>query len=467
MATGVVHIIGAGPGGPDLITLRGYRALRQANLVIFDKLLPPSFLDDLDVRPDVKRIWLGDGAGRRDQDAINALMLEAAKEGRTVVRLKCGDPFVFGRGAEETDFLTAHGIPWEVVPGLTAAVAASSNAALPLTDRQHSHSFAAATARRAGGGVAESFPRADSLVIFMGVRIVAGVTAELIREGWPANTPCVVVERATMPWERRVTGPLDTISESAKSAEIRSPAVLLVGSVARRAEERPRILYTGLDPAHFRVLGDILHWPALHVVADDAGHLAVPRVFTGLTHREFDWVIFTSRVGVRSFFAALETQGTDARLLGVTQIAAAGAGTAQSLREHGIVADVVPSHSGSDGILDALAKPGQVLLVQGSHAPRKLVEALEQRGARVTRLALHRVEPNPELGRPLPAHDVIYFTSPSGVRSWHDTYGDAAFRREIWCIGNVTLQQVEELGFDGKVVSPHGSVDTTKTTAAV
>jgi uroporphyrinogen III methyltransferase/synthase len=448
-------LVGAGPGSPDLITVRGLRALRVADVVIVDRLLPPTFLDGLGLSA-AAVVWLGSCGPRRPQDAINRLMTDAARAGRTVVRLKCGDPFVFGRGREEIDALIAAGIPCEVVPGLTAAVAAPSNAGLPLTDRRDGRSFAAVSARRAGGGTGETFPRADSLVVFMGVAVLDEVAGRLLADGWPADTPAAIIERATQSWERSVAGTLDQIATRAAERSVRAPALLLVGSVAAKAGSRRTILYTGLDPANFRLLGRVIHWPALRVVADEDGRRALPDALAQLRQGAFGAVIVTSRVGARSFFAELNGAGLDARALAGATVTAAGAGTALALAEAGIRADVVPNDAGSRGILAGLGEVRcGVLVVQGTHAPAGLCDELGRRGADVTRLSLHRVEPNPDLGRPLPEHDVVYFASPSGVRAWHAAYGAVGFGADAWCMGDVTRRQLAGLGFNGKVVNPH------------
>jgi uroporphyrinogen III methyltransferase / synthase len=299
----------------------------------------------------------------------------------------------------------------------------------------------------------------------MTVSALRDTAGQLITDGWPADTPAALVERATMPWERRVAGTLSSIADDAKRAGISAPAVLVAGAAASFAADgnRPTILYTGLDPANFRALGDVIHWPALKVVRDEDGWAAAPPAIERLAAGGFEHVIFTSRVGVRSFFALLEENGLDARALAGTHIATAGTGTDLLLREYGVRADTVPEEVGSAGILSIAPDGGNVLLVQGTHAPTALEHELGRRGCDVARLALHRVTTNPELGRPLPPHDVIYFASPSGVRAMHDTYGAAAFERETWCMGDVTLAQLERLGFDGKVVTPYVSRNETAT----
>ncbi|MHC4591570.1 MAG: uroporphyrinogen-III C-methyltransferase [Planctomycetota bacterium] len=472
MGAGKVYIVGAGPGSADLITVRGLRAARLADVLICDDLLPRSFLADVGVPAEGKEIqWLGSDGRRPGQSEINRRIYEAARDGKVVVRLKGGDPFVFGRGNEEVEFLSNHGVPWEVIPGVSASMAAPAVAGLPLTWRQRSRSFAVVSARCAGGTINDAMPRADSLVVLMGVAVIEEVADQLVHDGWPPDTPAAVIERATMPWERRAYGVLAEIADVARKAGVASPAVFVVGEAAsRRAafQMRPRVLFTGLDPANFRALGDLIHWPALQVEPDRAGYAALPGVLGGLARADFDHVVFTSKMGVRSFLDALEDYASDARLLAGATLVAAGAGTAMRLQEHGLLADVVPLDGGSEGILASLAQvPGsRVLLVQGSHAPRGLERGIRSAGGEVTRLALHRVVPHPDLGRSLPEHDVIYFVSPSGVRSYAATYGEAAFQREAWCIGDVTLAELTKHGFNGKVVQPHVSASKNAAVAA-
>ena len=473
MGIGRVHIVGAGAGAADLITVRGLKTLHQADVVICDSLLPQSFLADLGVSTRDKSVWLLKPGDTRDRQAqISKLMCDAAKDGQVVVRLKGGDPLVFGRASAELDALAAQGIPWEIIPGPSSCTAALSAAGLAPTWRKNGSSFAVATARRAGGAVNESYPRADSLVIFMGAAVIEQVAEQLLRDGWQPATPTAVLERATLPWEHRVAGPLCEIAAAARKAGIASPALLVVGAAAAQRHafsQRPMVLFTGLDPFGFRTLGDILHWPALQLVRNTAGYAALPQIIDKLDRRGFDWIGFTSRAGAKLFFEAVRGLRLDGRLLAGMKLVAAGPGTALELRQQGLWADAVADRPGGDGMLSAmdhLAGAG-VLLVQGANAPTTLTDALGLRGARVTRLALHSVIPHPELGRPLPMHDVIYFTSPSGVRAVWDAYGDVAFGRDVWCIGAVTLAKLEKLGIQAKVVSPHVSQDENAKVQAV
>ncbi len=233
--TGKVYIVGAGPGAPDLISVRGCRALRTADVVLIDRLLAPTFLDQLDIPSAEKTVeWLGDHRPPWSQARINERLVHHARSGRTVVRLKGGDPFVFGRGDAEIEHLDAQGIAWEVIPGCTSATAVLTAAGFPLTRHGRGRSFAVATARLVGGGLPDAFPHADSLVILMGVGVLDQCVQRLLADGWAPETPAAVIERGTLPGERRVTGALSAIHSLAARAGVASPALIVIGEAARQ-----------------------------------------------------------------------------------------------------------------------------------------------------------------------------------------------------------------------------------------
>jgi len=232
--SGKVYLVGAGPGAPDLISVRGFRALFAADAIICDSLLPECFLDDLGIRGEGKRVKKLRRRGEREsQGEINRLMGDWAVSGMKVVRLKGGDPGVFGCLNEETAYLSARGIPWEVVPGPSVCTAALSAAGLPLTVRGEARSFAAVTARGVGGDFNETYPVADTLVIYMGVAASPKVANRLMAQGWDPATPCLFLERACSPEERRVPCRLDHAGDAA--AAVSSPAILVVGKAAEAA----------------------------------------------------------------------------------------------------------------------------------------------------------------------------------------------------------------------------------------
>jgi len=457
MIFGKVYIIGAGPGAPDLISLRGYRALMSAEAVLADRLLPRDFLEQLGIPRAGKTVeWLGDDQPRWRQDAINEWLVLHAQSGKTVARLKGGDPFIFGRGDGEVQCLADHGIPWEVIPGPSSCTAVPTATGHPLTRHAADRSFAVVTARATGGAIQESFPRADSLVVMMGVRAMPLVVARLLADGWPPETPAAVIERGTLPWDRRVYGPLSQIADLALRAGVGSPALVIVGgaAVATGAHAgRPRILFTGLDPESFRGLGELLHWPALKTVPDAEGRRLLRSVFARLRRSAFDWIVLTGKLAVMSLFAAMAERRVDARILAGAKIAAVGPATAMRFRERFIEPDAVADGPEDSAWLDALA--GQrVVAIHGTHASQELRNRLDEVASGVTHVTLHSVAPHPELRRPLPEHDAIYFVSPSGVHAYWDAYGPAAFREEVWCLGEATQAAAAEHGVEARIVLP-------------
>ncbi len=461
MVRGVVYLVGAGPGAADLLSLRALRALQAADVIVWDNLLPGDFLCQLGLDGAGRTVRkLRSGETRTSHEKILRFMAEHARSGRTVARLKTGDPHVFGRSAEEVEFLKEAGVPWEVIPGMTAATAVPTTAGLPLTWRGEGRSFAAFTGRLAGGDETRSLPRADTLVAFMSVSVLGSLVERLMEEGHEPTTPAALVERGEMPWERRVLGELQQMPRLARQHGISSPALLVVGQAAEPRgglRNGPIVLFTGLDPTRFRRLGRLLHWPALRVQPTGTSPHAVVAAIEELREPETDWLVLTSPTGAESFFRALRAAGRDARAVAGCRVATAGRGTAAVALRCGIAPDLVPAEAGSAGLLAELpARCDRLVVVQGQQAGPRLQEGLERRAESLERLALHTVAPHEELGRPLPQHDVIYFTSGSGVRAYLQVYGAQAFQAEVWCIGEPTLRAIREAGFDGKVVTPYG-----------
>jgi uroporphyrinogen III methyltransferase/synthase len=398
------------------------------------------------------------------QAEIDRWLVATAASGRTVVRLKGGDPFIFGRGDSEIESLSSHGIPWEVIPGASAATAVLSSAGLPLTRHGQRRSFAVTTARVEGGCISQSFPRADSLVILMGVTVLDQVMSRLLADGWPPETPAAIVERGTLAWERRIAGSIHSLSQSVRRAAVKSPALIVVGEAARTIaaiHRRPTILYTGLDPADFRVLGSVLHWPAQAMIPNPEGRRLFPRALAAISRGNVDCVVFTDKFAVRTFCTAANDDRLDARVMGGAKIAALGAGTARQLERHCLWADAVLTDDDLRSVAVVLGDVSDkgVLLVQGTHTPRGLRRQLEEAGATVNRLVLNQLVRHPELGRPLPDHDIVYFVSPAGVRVYAETYGKEAFRREVWCLGRATQEALLECGVSATVVRPPLDVD--------
>jgi uroporphyrinogen III methyltransferase/synthase len=441
-----VYLIGAGPGSPDLLTVRGLRFLRQADVVISDALIPPSYYDELGLTTEgVRIVYPTDGHGRSKQKQVNRLLLDYHRSGRAVVRLKNGDPFVFGRLQEETDFLDGHDIPWEVVPAPSACTAGPAAADLPLTRRGAGRSFAVVTARQAGGKLHATLPKADSLLIFMAVKVLSQTTEQLLNEGWSAETPAAIVERACQPWSRRVDGCLGTIARLAIDEGIASPAILLVGEGARpteRSRYRPAILFAGTHPESAWVFGHCIHWPAIESVHHERGWTRLPVLLNDLS--AFDMIVFNEPHDVIQFFTALNNNRRDARALAGIEIVVRREETAWRLREYGVHADhVIQSYASN-----TLFSEQNVLLIHKAKNSKQVCDQIKETASCADVLSFHDVRPHPALGRSLPEHDTIFFTTPAEVEAWFAAYGYDGFTTTALCQDQQTFYALEKLGVD-------------------
>ncbi|GAB4289198.1 MAG: hypothetical protein Kow0090_01820 [Myxococcota bacterium] len=461
MKYGTVYLVGAGTGAPDLITLRGLRALRKSDVIICDSLIPKNFLEELGIPTSGKTVkWLDRENHSARAQTINDLILASVKSGKVVARLKIGDPFIYGRFHDELGFIAKHNIGWEVIPGLSAAIAAPELAHLPLTWRHNARSFAVSTARCEGGNINRSYPKSDSLILLMGVSAIGEVAEKLVADGWRLDTPCAIIERASMLWERRVEGTLGNIAKIAGKNGVSSPAVIVVGKAAEKRgaiSASPRILFTGFEPAPFRPLGEILHYCALALTPDELGARRLDGVIEELRRGQFRWTVFTSGAAVKFFFGALREKMLDARLLADSRVAACGELSKETLFEYGITADFqIKTHKPSE-IISALAyrKDNETLIIKGRGENSIVENALTKSGIKMTLLSLYRAVPHPELGQfPLPPHDVIYFTSAQGVRAFFAAYGEAALSQSIWCLTDSARNELLNFGFRSELVKP-------------
>lgn len=481
---GRVYLLGAGPGDPELITQRAARRLAEADLVLYDALVHPDLLELC--RPDAEKAFVGKRAGRAGerQREINVRMIEAARKGRTVARLKGGDPYLFGRGSEEAEALHAAGIPFEVVPGVPSPTAATAYAGISLTHREKSSSVAYVTATESPGKDRSShdWPRlataTETLVIFMGVRKLESLMALLIEHGRPPETPAAVIEQASLPRQRTVVGTVGTIAERARAAGIGTPALTVVGEVVRLRDElrwydvQPlfgkRVLVTRPeDRAHglARMLRDegaeALCVPAIRI-APPADPEPLARAVRDASR--YDWIVLTSASGVDALFAELERQGRDARALGGARVCAIGPATAAALRAHGVRADLVPEEFRGEAAAAAiLAAHGgdlrgvRALLPRAEVAREVLPETLRAAGATVDVVAAYRnlapdARDEDALRRAIRerAVDVVTFTAPSTVASVLRVLGEGAEGAlaplTIASIGPVTSAAAEAAG---------------------
>ena len=482
-ATGRVTLIGAGPGDPELITVRGLRVLSEADVVVYDRLAAPELLSH--VRPDAELIDVGKRASRHTmpQAEINRLLVELAKSGKRVARLKGGDPFLFGRGGEEVEALAAAGVPFEVVPGVTAASGASACCGIPLTVRGLSSSVTLVTGHedptkgRSDVDWAALARAGGTIVVYMGMGRLEEIASALMAGGMPEDTPVAVVRRATTPEQKMVEAPLGRIAEAVREQGLGPPALVIIGEVARperraswfealplfgrrivvtRSRAQASVLSRGL-----RELGaDVLELPTIEIVPpEDTGPLdAALRAL-----ETYDYVMFTSANAVESVRVRLLEIGLDARSFSEARIAAIGEATAKALEEIGLRADVVADKFTAEGLLEALSTEDvsgkRFLLPRAKEAREVLPEGLRARGATVDVVEAYRtVRPAVE-GTARRAFDALVkgevdlltFTSSSTVRNLAELVGPdklkAVLQVPAVAIGPVTARTARELGF--------------------
>jgi uroporphyrinogen III methyltransferase/synthase len=474
VSPGTVHLVGAGPGDPGLLTARALELIASADVILHDRLIPATALDG--ARPDALLVYVGKEGGGPSmaQDEIERLLVEHAAAGRTVVRLKGGDPFVFGRGGEEAQALRAAGVPFEVVPGVTAGVAAPAYAGIPVTHRDRASAVAFVTGHEDAEKpesaldwpALAAFP--GTLVFYMGVRQLGRIAERLVGAGRAADEPAAVVERGTLPGQRTVLATLATIDARAREEGIRPPSITVVGPVAALREElawlearplagrsvavtRARAQASGLAQ-RLRALGaDVLETPAIRIV---------PLEGSALDLTDYDLVCLTSPNGVRLLFERIR----DARALARSTVAAIGPGTARALRDHGIAADVVPERFVAEALVEALADVPvhRALIARAAEARDVLPEALRARGAEVDVIALYETVAETltpeEVGRARGA-DYVTFTSSSTVRFFLDAVGEVGAESRLVSIGPVTSTALRERGLSPHVEAERHDID--------
>jgi uroporphyrinogen III methyltransferase/synthase len=498
--SGRVYLVGAGPGDPGLLTARALELIAVADVILHDRLIPGAALDG--ARADAELVFVGKQGGGASvpQEQTEALMVARAQAGKTVVRLKGGDPLVFGRGGEEALTLRGADIPYEIVPGVTAGVAAPAYAGIPVTHRGLSSAVAFITAHTRADGAEEAnldwpalaaFP--GTLVFYMGVRGLRDIASSLIAAGRSASEPAAVVEAGTLPAQRTVRASLATIAETALEQDIRAPAITVVGPVAALAEQlawlpaRPLVGRTvAVTRARAQASGLARRLEGLGarvVQAPVITSRALP--IRPLDPSPYDLICVTSANGVEALFECLGAGGRDARSLAGARVAAIGPGTAAALAGRGIVADVMPERSVAEGLIDALAEVPveRALVARGSEGRDVLQDALRERGADVDVLALYETVVAPVPSAVLAeaqAADYVTFTSSSTVRfflqaaaesdqaaSAQESSGERGARRpggisertRIVSIGPVTSETLREHGLPPDVEAARHDID--------
>jgi uroporphyrinogen III methyltransferase/synthase len=482
---GLVYLVGTGPGDPGLLTARALEVIGRADVVLHDRLIPREALAAAPPGAEVVDVGKVGGGPQVPQAESERLLLEHARAGRTVVRLKGGDPFVFGRGGEEARVLRAAGIPFEVVPGVTAGIAAPAYAGIPVTFRGAASAVAFVTGHEDPGkpetaidwGALARFP--GTLVFYMGVRRLARIAERLIEGGRPADEPAAMVQEGTLPGQRSVLSTLSRIAADAGAAGVRAPAVTVVGPVAALRDElawferrplagrsvvvtRARAQASGLG-ARLRELGAaVVEAPAIRIESLPA---AVPEIVG------FDLLCVTSPNGAQRLLEEVR----DARALAGPVIAAIGPGTARALRARGIEPDVVPERAVAEGLVEALRGVPfeRVLIARAEEARDVLPDALRERGAEVEILTLYRTVAEPLDGDARAAAlaaDYVTFASASSARHFLAAVGGALDGPRTVSIGPATSAELRAHGIEpdveARVHTPDGLVEALLADAA-
>jgi len=463
MKKGKVYLVGTGPAGKDLITLKGYKILRQADVVIYDYLVDKELLED--VKPGVELICCDKLGKKRHldgfsnaQDKINSLLVKKAKEGKCVLRLKNGDPALFSRLSQELEVLTSRGIEFEIVPGVTAASAASCLSGVPLTDRRLASSVVFVTGhehlgKKEKGVNWDDIAGCGTVVLYMAVENISGIVKRLIAAGKSPATPALVVSGAYKLSQRILRNRLDGIPLAVKKERIKPPAIFIIGEVANFEKrfnwirKNKRILFTGLSNQRFYLKGTHYHLPLVKISAL-GDYRQMDRHLNDISG--YDWIVFGSRYGVEYFFKRLEKKGFDSRKLKGIKIAAIGNSTRDRLKAFGITADLVPRKESSQGLVEEFRRIGingkRIFLPRSDISDKGLEKSLTGIGASVTRCVAYRNLRRTDLpDLNLEAFDEIIFCSPSGVRSFVKRYGLPAKKISIKCIGKVTRAEAEKL----------------------
>ncbi len=475
-----VYLIGAGPGDPGLLTLKGRRILGEADVVVYDYLANAAFLDFC--RPGAELYYVGKKGGDHtlEQAEINRLLVERAREGKVVARLKGGDPYLFGRGAEEAEELLDAGVDFEVVPGVSAAIGATAYAGIPLTHRAYASSVCLATGHEdptkpesahnwqalAQGG--------STLVFFMGMKNLPEISAKLMRAGLDGKTPAALIRWGTTPRHRSLVSTLAKLPDDAEKNGFEAPALIVVGKVAALREklnwfEKRPLLGQGIVVTRAReqasdmalALNDlgaeVIQFPTIEVKPlEDYSAVRKAIGFIG----SYDWVAFTSANGVKYFWKQLEALNLDSRALGGRKIAAIGPATAQALREHGVIPDFMPKKFVAESVVQGLTDLGmsgkRLLLPRAKVARDVLPDELRKIGCTVDVLPVYETAPGSSRREEVLERlekgeiNVITFASSSTVENFLHFIPAEELKKyaglRFACIGPITAKTLEQAG---------------------
>ena len=478
---GTVYLVGAGPGDPGLVTVRGLELVRSCDVLLYDRLVARELVDAAPAG--AERIFVGKKPGEvhSRQVVADALLISKARENKSVVRLKGGDPFVFGRGSEEARLLAGSDIPFEIVPGVSSAIAVPAYAGIPVTERGLASSFAVLTAREEPGQARDAEPlvvSADTVVLLMGAGALSDVARRLIAGGRDPEEPAAAIEWGTTSKQKTVVATLEEIAVAALAAGLKAPVTTVVGRVvdARGTiawfERRPllgrRIIVTRAR-GQARALGDrlgtlgaeVIFLPVI-AISDPDDFSELDRAVKTLSVGGYEWVVFASVNAVERTLARLSTNGLDVRAFATARIAAVGPATADALGEAGLRADLVPADHTSNALVASLGEgPGTILWPRVVDAPGESPAVLRAARWEVDEVVAYRNVP----GDPDPGvldiarsgdHDLVTFTSASTVENYVALVGPPGADTACACIGPETAAAATKAGFQvAAVAEPH------------
>ena len=493
---GKVYLVGAGPGDPGLLTIKAKACLETADVVIYDYLANEAFLDHADEKAELIYVGKKGGDHTLSQAEINKLIVDKAQQGRTIVRLKGGDPFIFGRGGEEAEELVKAGVPFEIVPGITSAIAVPAYAGIPLTHRDYTSTVAFITGHedptKEKSGIAwdKLGTGVGTLVFLMGVGNLKQIAESLVKHGRSPDTPVAVVHRGTVPEQKTVVGTLQDIAERAQKEGMKPPAIIVVGDIVNLREHlnwfenKPlfgkRIVVTRAREqasgflARLNELGAAcIEFPTIQVVPPkswDPLDRAIMRL------ERYQWLLFTSVNGVKYFFKRLEDLELDMRELKDMKVGAIGPKTAEAVYKKGIRPDLVPDEYRAEAVVDAFGKWDvkgiNILLPRAAKARQVLPVELVKMGASVDEIpAYQTVQPDHDKGRvrgmlEKGEIDMVTFTSSSTVANFWEMFSEERQELKTWmakvavaCIGPITAQTAEEQGLSVSLIPQEYTIE--------
>lgn len=466
MKKGQVILVGAGPGDPELLTVKGRRAIESAEVVVYDRLVGQAIFDL--IPPDAERINVGKESSHHivPQEEINQILLKKALEGKRVVRLKGGDPFLFGRGGEELELLAQHGVEFQEIPGITSAIAVPAYAGIPVTHRDCCSSLHIITGHQRAGKMLDINFEAlvqtkGTLVFLMGVSALEEICRGLLNAGMPQDMPAAVIEKGTTPFQRSIAATLSTLPQTAKAENVKSPAIIIVGKVCSYSQQfdwfdnlplkgktvivtRPKER-AGTLSERLRSLGaNVVEFPCI----ETHPFIPCPEMEKAVKNiGDYEWLTFTSPAGVSALAEFLERTGRDVRALGSIKLAAIGPGTDRELRKHGLRADLIPEIYDGAHLGQAICNvepEGKVLILRAQWGTKALTDALDSGNISYDDIRCYETRytaPNAdEVRNLLNDGTVVTFTSASTVTGFVSALGENTDFSAITaaCIGQQT-----------------------------